>query len=54
MLITYITIGTIGTAIFLLCWYFFSPEAKDLVESDWKEYERTLSKPDKDKEKNKK
>ena len=51
MLITYITIGT---AIFLLCWYFFSPGAKDLVESDWKEYERTLSKPDKDKEKNKK
>lgn len=48
MLITYITIGT---AIFLLCWYFFSPEAKDLVESDWKEYERTLSKPDKDKKK---
>ena len=51
MLITYITIGT---AIFLLCWYFFSPGAKELVEQDWKEYERTLSKPDKDKEKNKK
>jgi len=45
---------TMGMAVFLLCWYFFSPEAKDLVESDWKEYERTLSKPDKDKEKNKK
>jgi len=42
---------TIGTAIFLLCWYFLSPGAKELVEQDWKEYERTLSKPDKEKNK---
>lgn len=39
-----------STAIFLICWYFFSPEAKDSVENYWKEedYERTawkLSKP---------
>ena len=38
---TMVTIAyiTMSIAIFLLCWFLFSPEAKDLVENSWKEYE---------------
>lgn len=31
---------TMSIAIFLLCWYLFSPGAKELVEQDWKPAEQ--------------